>query len=338
MTEEINVLPPDTDIVEPPDPTLTVPPAPLVETPPEPPPVPEQRYEYQPMDKLGRPLGGKQVIIYRTQEELVSKLTAQNNELVGKLREVSRRQKLGIADEEAVPADLEREAKIPKFERRPLTTEERYILAQDLNDPEKCEAARDKLLESAGYNEMQQTVQSQQLALNQLLARTNAQVFLEQHPDFYACEENLGTITAWMVKNELHPSVRNFETAYSAMQRAGLLIASPIVREEAPKPAVAATENTVPNTPEPVAPVSRITDEVQQPQPPKPARVPSGINSRVASSATELPPDSSTLTIGEIERMPSDVYKKRLLTDPGFSEAVERAYSKVPPRPQARRS
>ena len=34
----------------------------------------ESRYEYQPTDEQGRPLGGKQVIKYTTQEEFATKL------------------------------------------------------------------------------------------------------------------------------------------------------------------------------------------------------------------------------------------------------------------------
>ena len=37
----------------------------------------EQRYEYQPVDETGRPIGGKQVIKYTTNEELVTKLQIQ---------------------------------------------------------------------------------------------------------------------------------------------------------------------------------------------------------------------------------------------------------------------
>ncbi len=35
-----------------------------------------KRYEYQPTDEDGRPVGGKQVILYITQEELVEKIVS----------------------------------------------------------------------------------------------------------------------------------------------------------------------------------------------------------------------------------------------------------------------
>ena len=46
----------------------------------------ELRYEYQPTDEHGRPLGGKQVIKYTTPDELASKLVGQNTQLVRRLR------------------------------------------------------------------------------------------------------------------------------------------------------------------------------------------------------------------------------------------------------------
>ena len=77
-------------------------------------PEPELRYEYQPTDEQGRPLGGKQVILYRTPDELAQKLSEQNTQLVRKLREVTRKQKLGIRDDQ-VPADAARFEEIVEF-------------------------------------------------------------------------------------------------------------------------------------------------------------------------------------------------------------------------------
>src|ERR1700674_147032 len=39
----------------------------------------DQRYEWQPTDEAGKPFGGKQVLIYKTHEELIQKFTEQNN-------------------------------------------------------------------------------------------------------------------------------------------------------------------------------------------------------------------------------------------------------------------
>jgi hypothetical protein len=293
---------------------------------PQTPEQPDLRYEYQPTDEHGRSIGGRQVLIYKTPDDLAEKLRDQNVQLLRKLRQVTRNNRLGI-DESQIPEDAERVNRLPQVEKKPLTPEERFQLSQDLNDAAKFESARDRLLESAGYNEMIERQKAQDLKLARLEAVSNAQVFLNGHSEFWACTENLQVMTDWMVKNELQPSVSNFERAYSMMQEAGLLLVPPIVREEvpvvAPKPA---PENTELNA-TPVVPVTRISEPVQ-PQQPSPARVPSGLNSRVASN-TGIAPSTATLTLAELERMSSNDYKQRLLSDRTFAEQANKIYAEA---------
>lgn len=330
MTEEILVPAPDLTALEPPDPTIGVEPEPVVEV--VPPLAPELRYEYQPTDEVGRPLGGKQVILYRSGDELAEKLRDQNIQLVRKLRQVTKNQRLGITETENLPADLERLPRTVEFKEKPLSIEERYELAQDLVDPEKFESARDKLFESAigvAPKDFREQQTQQQFTVQQLLARTNAQQFFESHQDFYVCEENLGTMTDWMIKNGLQPTVRNFEVAQSTLQEAGLLVAAPIVREETPQ--ATPVETMVPNSQAPVEPVARISDPVQ-PQPMRQPHVPSGLNSRTASP-TGVVPATRTMSLADIDRMSSDEYKRRL-QDPAFSKLVNELEETRPPKPR----
>src|SRR5258708_3663370 len=80
----------------------------LTEVPIETPAVEEKTYVYQPTDEQGRPIGGKQVIKYVTQEDLVSKLQEQNVLILRKLRSETRKNRLGITDESEAPADGQR--------------------------------------------------------------------------------------------------------------------------------------------------------------------------------------------------------------------------------------
>src|SRR5208282_1738652 len=57
--------------------------------------LPEQRYEYQLCDEDGRPMGGKQVIVYRTPEEFREKLIKNQEQAVRQLRKVSREKAFG---------------------------------------------------------------------------------------------------------------------------------------------------------------------------------------------------------------------------------------------------
>jgi hypothetical protein len=296
--------------------------APAVVVPPAPVELPEQRYEYQPTDEQGRPLGGMQVIKYKTPDELAEKLRDQNIELVRKLRSVTRKQRLGIVEESTIPDDAERFARPIEFKQQDLTLEERYKISQDLNDPQKFDAARDRLLESAlgqTPETLRKTLTDQQIVTMQLLARSNASTFMETHPEFLGCTENLEVMTSWMLKNRLSPSVKNFELAHSTLDEAGLLLKAPIVREEAP--VVIPTENTAVNSQPPAAPVTRISDE-EQPQITRQPRVPSGLNNATSSSTGNIS-EIGAITLAEIDRMSSDNFRKAL-RDPKFAALYEK--------------
>jgi hypothetical protein len=308
--------------------------------------LPELRYEYQPKDEQGRFLGGKQVILYRTPDELADKLRDQNVSLVRKLREVTRKQRLGISDEAPIPGDMPKLPPVMQVKDvQPLSVEDRYSLSQDLNSPEKFEDARDKLVDTApAVVELRKQIQKLQYTAREHEARVQAQIFIEQTPSLQGnLRENMQTIVDWMVKNGLDPIQQNFEYAYSQTKEAGLLLESPIVREEIPPPAPAlqptavvpsapAVESTVPNSQAPAAEPARIS-EPAQPQAKSQSHIPSGLNSRVASNIGVSLPATGTLTLDDIERMPSDEYKRRLLTDKQFNQKVNELLSKIPPTP-----
>ncbi len=298
--------------------------------------LPELIYSWQPTDEHNHPMGGKQVIKYRTQDEFQKKMTEINVNLQRELRKVSRKQRLGIVDVVTLPTDVEKLPAAPSFERKPLTAEERFDLTQQLANPETCEAARDRLLESAGYNDMQKTVADLNERVRQNDAYVNFQIFVNQTPEFYAHQDNVELLCDWVLKNGLNPTARNFALAYSTAKEQDLLISSPIVREDAPTVVVTpqpeavvevapvVPENTVPESQAPVVQPARI-DEPVQPQTKSQARVPSGLNSRVASNTgVEVPTsEKPAFTLAQINRMSSDEYKRRLMTTPGFSKLVE---------------
>jgi hypothetical protein len=293
--------------------------------------LPELRYEYQPTDIAGAKLGGKQVIVYHTPDELAQKLTAQNIELVRKLREVTRKQTLGIADDTPLPDDAQRFESFVEFKPRELSTEERFNLSQDLNDPSKSLEAIDTMFEaSVGMKPdvLRQTLNNQQLLMLQLTAKSNYDIFEKQTPEFYPCAENKQVLTAWMFKKKLNPTVAMFNLAFSTLKGAGLLLDSPIVREVTPAPVPSAptvgptapAPSTEPKvSPVPVATESRITP-VEQPQTKRQVRVPSGLNSSNASDSTTSGV-TTDITLDDIDNMPSEEYKKKL-RNPAFAKLV----------------
>jgi hypothetical protein len=293
--------------------------------------LPELIYEYQPMDEHNRPMGGKQVIKYQTPDELAQKLSEQNTLLIRKLRQVTRENYRG-APSNAIPEDAAHYV-ATELKAKELTADERFQITQDLNDPEKFASARDRLLESAvGISpaELRQRLNDQQMTILQLRAKENFLTFAQKQ-DFLTGHgvtdsENAQTLTDWMFKNTLAPTVENFELASSQLRSAGLLNEAPVVQQvPVPQPlAVVPVESVVPQAQEPVVPAVRISSG-EPVQSKRHSQVPSGLNDRV-SSASGLAPTSMTdnsLTLADIDKMSGDQYKKAA-RNPAFLATVNR--------------
>jgi hypothetical protein len=298
-------------------------------------------HEYQPVDSSNRPVGGKQRFSYTTMEELVAQLEkAHTNSILG-MRDVKRKARLGTPEADALPADLELNTQTIQFKEKPLTTEERYAISQDMNDPAKFESARDRLFESSlgvPPAQLRETLNTQQQQTQQLLARQNAEVWLERHPEFYSCAENINTVCEWMTKTGLKPSVKNFEFAQAKMEEAGLLLSSPIVREVLPEtsqPQVVAPVAEIQPEPQAVAVEPVRINEVLVPQEKRQSHVPSGLNNRVAPTTGAMPvAETDALTLKKIDDMSSEEYRKQIMTNPAFVKRVNELEATRPPKPR----
>ena len=288
----------------------------------------ELTYEYQPMDEHNRPMGGKQVIKYRTPDELTTKLVEQNTSILRQLRKVSREARLGIA--ETIPTEAQRFTGVVEFKEKVLTADERFQLTQDLNDPEKFASARDRLLESAvgvPPAQLRERLNRQEMEILQLRAKENFLSFAQQEGFLTGHnatdQENATTLTDWMFKNSLAPTVDNFNLASSKLRSAGLLNEAPVVQQVPVPTVVVPVESVVPQAQEPVVPESRIAPVVPV-QPKRHSLVPSGLNDRVSSS-NGVPPASATnnVTLADIEAMSGDQYKKAM-RNPDFKVLVNR--------------
>lgn len=285
---------------------------------------PEKVYEFQPTDEVGRSLGGKQVIKYRTSEELAQKLTEQNVLLVRKLRETTRKNRLGIQEVEDIPVDAPRFDMPVDFTPRHLSPDERVKLSRDLLDPERFEEASNTLFEAtmgAKPETIRQTLTNVQVSNLRLLAKAESDAFIQSNPEYFRCQENFETITNWMLKNQLSPIRQNFQLAYNTLRAAGLLLDAPIVREDVP----IKVEQTPANSQPVEAELSRITMETpSQEQRPVTPKVPTGLTRNQTSDVGNIQTRKDTYTLVEINAMPSDVYKRKLMTEKGFGDLVER--------------
>ena len=286
-------------------------PAPVVDE------VPEKRYEWQPTDENDRPLGGRQVILYRTEQEKFDKVIAANNLLIRQLRKVNREKALGSSED--VPTDAERFQNVTEFKPRELSAEDRFKIAEGLTNPETFADARDQLIESAfgvtpaklasTLNETQRFI-IQQRAVENYIDFVNATGVLDSM-------NNRQVLTGWLGKRNLAPTVANFQIALNQCRQSGLIEDAPVVQQvtqPTPAPAPVAKVPVVPvvTEPNPQAPVAATPGlGSEQPQAKRHSHVPSGLNASIASAAGPLVPvEGSSVTLETIDKMPAEVFKQ----------------------------
>ncbi len=258
----------------------------------------EQVYEFQPTDDNGNPLGGKQRFVYKTQDELVEKMTKQNIELNKLNRKLNRDVRLGTVFQENIPAEAPRSRSSQyEFKPEPLTAEERLQLSQDLVDPEKCEAASARLVRSQ-IGDPAQLLQSLSRAEQRIAAidtEKQANAFLRSSPDYYPCPDNSDILINWMLKNDLEPIKENFARAFAELGPKGANILT-----ERPAPVVAAP-----------TPVPAAAPETQTTQP---AKKPGALGLTRENTSEQGPaPKPQGYSPAEIEKMSGEEYKQKIL-------------------------
>jgi hypothetical protein len=290
--------------------------------------VPEQRYTWQPTDENDKPIGGLQVILYRTEQEKFERMQEKSVLLLRQLRKERREKALGV--EERVD-DAEKFQGVVEFKSRDLTADERFKISQGIANPESFVDARDQLVESvfgakpsvvaSTLNEMQRII-VQQRAVENYIEFVNSTGFNDT-------PENRSIVTGWLGTRNLAPTVANFAIAQKRLKEAGLLQEAPVVQQEpvriAPVTPVVTPVVTLVQEPKPQVPTTTSPALVtQESQATRHSHVPSGLNASVASPAGSIPVDGTSLTLADIDRMSSDDYKKRLRTVPGFAALVDK--------------
>lgn len=306
----------------------------VIETPPE---LPELRYTYQPTDESGRNLGGPQVIKYKTQDELVSKISEQNTLLLRKLRAETRRNRLGISESEEIAPEAPRFSAPAEFTPRELSNEERFQLSRDLLDPEKSIEAQATLFEaSVGVTPevLRNTLRNVQQSTMEARARDEANAFVRANPEYILCQENADAINQWLARYDLAPVLQNFQRAYETLRKQDppIIITRNVpepISEPAPIPVVVPA---IEAAPEPVLQRTQPTYE--------PARIPTGLSRENANSTGTLPAPGSNITytimdakgqpvrtftgLAAVNAMPGEEYGNRLKRDPNFAKQVQK--------------
>lgn len=286
-------------------------------------------YEYQPTDETGRPLGAKQVFKGFSEKEVLDKVAKAHQESIKLNRELNKKIRLGNLEEDVLPSNVTRfNQEEVEFKQITLTPEEKAQIARDLLDPDKFEEASSKLIEfslGAKPQQVRNVLAEAKQDISTLRAEKEATLFVQSNTDYFACKENFETLANWMLRYNLAPVKENFQLAYDTLKAAGLLLEAPIVREESTAtPVVVETPvNPQPESEE----TSRITSN-QPSQEKRNTKIASGLTKSITSNVGTSS-RSNKLSVEEIEKMPADEYKKRLLKDPNFSKEVNEAYAAI---------
>lgn len=319
--------------------------APEIPTPAPAPEVTEQRYEWQPRDDAGRPMGGKQVYIYRAPaplpQDVLEQVTKGHEMAMRQLRKERREKALGVPER---IDDAEKFQNVVEFKPRDLSADERFNISQGIANPETFADARDQLLESAfGVKPSVLAATLNDLQRREIQARA-VENYIEfvQTAGFEDNPENRALVTGWLGTRNLAPTVANFVLAQKRLTEAGLLQEVPVVRPEpvptpAPAPVAApavvtpveeAPKPQVPTTPQPALAAPEL-------QAKRHSHVPSGLNPSVASPAGSIPVVGNSLTLADIDKMPADEYKRRV-KDPAFMRLVNQLEEDAAKRRRAR--
>lgn len=278
----------------------------------------EKAYKYQPTDENGRPIGGEQVIKYFTESELVQKLQDQSILLIRKLRQETKKNRLGIVENEEV-GDAPTFNGFTEFTPRTLDNDERYDLSRKLQDPTTAFEAVNTIVE-ASLGASLDKVGSKVNALEQenlgLRAKVEANAFVADNTDYYKCDENFEAITSWMVRYNLSPVKANFQKAYDTLKTQGVLILGESIPVVVP---VAVTQ-----------PVEEVIPQF--------SAVPSGLNNENSSPTGPISSPGSDIAyemvingqkkvlygMQALNAMPAEEYKLRLTHDRDFAKKVDK--------------
>ena len=175
-----------------------------------------------------------------------------NSRLIALNRKLNKDLRLSSSVKDTIPDTAPRfdESKY-ELKPEPLTAEERMQLVQDIQDPEKFEAAQQRLVRATigDPNALRTRLARVEQRLDRTTVQEEALAFKRGCPDYFPSQNNLETLAAWMYKNNLDPIKENFQLAYDTLKDVLEVRPAPVSVQP-----VVVTEPTV--VPAPVRPVS----------------------------------------------------------------------------------
>jgi len=200
-----------------------------------------------------------------------------------------------------------------RFERRPLSADDRFRVVADMSDPTKAPEAIKTVVEAefgAPIETVRERLNTAAETDQAAQAAQETRQFMEETPDFFPSQHNNQLLVSHMQMSGMAPTKKNFGIAYERLRDAGLLQAKPDV-EPPPREAIPSPGTT---RPRPIVTHS------------------TGIRSSDSSATPEMRQRQPKYTRDAIEKMPAKEYQDRYKNEPGFRAAVDKLYEQ---RPQA---
>lgn len=198
------------------------------------PPKPVFRKVIQPLDEEGQPIGQPHVYESDTEEGLMAKMAEGIANGTRKIHQLTRK---SVLETPKAPEGAEVQVDAPVWRPRPLTEDEKFLIK---TDPEQAFDIQYKA--RFGRTPEEQRAFEQEMADNAKITREKAEtdMFTEDTPEFYRCNENRDAIIQYMQKHKLAWRKKNLDSAYKELSESGLLKAKPV--EAAPVVEVPAPE------------------------------------------------------------------------------------------------
>jgi hypothetical protein len=205
---------------------------------------------------------------------------------------------------QAIPVDKQKPA-APVQQQ--LTPDQRFQIARDITDPAKSDQAIAALLRAQGIpvEEVRGIINAQREQQEHDEALEESQAFVAMTPDWNPSEHNKSMLVNYMKNNNMAPTRHNLSLAFEALREAGLV---------QPKPEETSNTNEPETYPEPIA---RATTRPR-------STVSTGLRSAQGRTTPPAPPRSK-YTKQAIRNMSTNVYRDKLLHEPGFAAAVDAA-------------
>lgn len=283
--------------------------------------------EYQITNDNGDPVGPLQHFEADTQKELLDLVAAAHKNSAKKMYDTMKKVKVG----DLITPDPERP--IQRFERKPLSADDRTRLIAATKDPQTGPEAFKQLLEAefgVPFDAIRESLQYVEIDRRIKEAQNQTDLFLNAHPEYVSTDSNQELILKWLEKRNYAITRKNLELAYEDLTGANMLTIQASSPAPKPTPQVSAvatsTEPVIPAPPQPetIPPVATTAPAITEtPAEVRPKISSSGLG-RTDGSATPstTPPKVAGITPQQINRMSSTEFDERL-KDPAFRKMVD---------------